>query len=140
MCGGLTNGGRGFRPGQMMAFNKKQGPAWGIWGMHKGGVYNARVEKLNSPYWAPLMKLGWRGILEVDAFWDGGHEFTLPQGPWHIGVVYNDGDEFAIITMPSVGLVAPYHHRMPLIVTDDDLWISDGKLRDFDPNIIKMVA
>ncbi len=85
------------------------------------------------------MEQGNRGIIEVEGFYDGGQLFEADE-KLHLGVVYNNLEEFAIVTVGSKGLIATVHHRMPLILTDDNLWMDKGLIKEYNIEHIKVAA
>lgn len=113
-------------PGQALSYMTRSGKTNGIWGFGHGAQYNARLESLNGP-WKHIQYNC--GIITVDSFWEKGQEFIRKDGiALHLGVIYNNKQEFAIITMPAGIIVSPFHHRMPLQVEDSEMQdFLDGK-------------
>jgi putative SOS response-associated peptidase YedK len=129
MCGRLGVSGNIVVPGTVMQFSGGKGKRVGIWGIPDYGklVHNARLESL-SRYWRRIREN--RGILLVNSFIE-------PEGPIFglktrsiisLGVVYDDHNNFAIVTEDSYGPVKLVHHRMPIVVTNRDEWIMKGGL------------
>lgn len=141
MCGRLNNYGRSFRPGAALIFSKHGKPTVGLWGFKNGEIYNARSERLLEGMWKPLMEHNNRGIIEVRGFYEGPVFFFLENfRPMHLAVIYNEQNEFAIITEPAKGLVAKVHNRMPMIVPDDNAWVIASKIAQYDASLIRMAA
>lgn len=109
--------GSGMTPGQIQAFMTKLGKASGIWGFNNGTQYNARLESLDTT-WGKYKDN--KGILTVDSFWERGKQFVRRDGKLlQIGIIYNDKPEFAVVTMNANDVVKPFHHRMPVVLTED---------------------
>lgn len=138
MCVKLKGG--KITPGEVLAFFTKLGKASGVWGFNNGSQYNVRLDSL------PTVWKKWqynRGVLSVDSFWEKDKQFVRDDnGLFKIGVLYNDNAEFAVITTDANQIVKPYHHRMPLILTDkgaeDFLDNKEPIVLSFDH--VKMVA
>jgi putative SOS response-associated peptidase YedK len=114
MCSRL---GAGFTPGKIIPFHTLKGRGSGSWGFDNGTRYNARIEGLAST-WRSLNRN--RGIITVPSFWERDKEFIRNDGsPLNLGIIYNGSGEFAVITAPANEIVKPFHHRMPLILTDE---------------------
>jgi putative SOS response-associated peptidase YedK len=113
--------GNKMSPGQIHAFMTKLGMASGTWGFNNGSQYNVRMESLGS-VWRKLQFS--RGVLIVDSFWEKDRQFVHCNGLMlKIGVLYNDRAEFSIITMDANEVVKPFHHRMPLVMTDESVQV-----------------
>lgn len=114
MCVKLKGG--KITPGEILAFFTKLGKASGVWGFNNGSQYNVRLDSL------PTVWKKWqynRGVLKVDTFWEKDAQFARKDGDlFRIGVLYNDNAEFAVITIDANQVVKPFHHRMPLILTE----------------------
>lgn len=132
MCGRLGVSGNIVVPGTVMQFSAgKRGQRIGVWGIPGANtlIHNARFESL-SGYWARLKDN--RGVLPV-------RTFIEPEGPIfglkghsviNLAVIYNEHNNFAVVTENSRGAVAGIHPRMPVIVTDNDKWVTKGELSD----------
>lgn len=103
-----------MKPGDIFAIFSSTGMLSGIWGINKGRQYNARYESLPT-----IWKDHKRGFVLANSFWEGKEEFVrINKEPFKIGVIYNDEPEFAVVTYQANEIVKPWHHRMPLILTD----------------------
>jgi len=88
------------------------------WGLFGGDTYNSRLENLKST-WKKIEQN--RGILSIESFWEGGAEFRRYSGiNFQIGVIFNSEGEFSIVTVDANPTVRPYHHRMPLCLSNSD--------------------
>lgn len=138
MCGRLGVSGKVVVPGTTMQFsigkNQRMG-IWGIPGLRMNLIYNARNDKLLT-YWSKYWPN--RGILSVDSFIEpGGHAFGYVGKPIELGLIYNEYNSFAIVTQESKGPVEKVHPRMPIIITDADLWLNEGKLGPIPAELIE---
>lgn len=136
MCGRVRKS--KMKPGASFSFITSLGVTKGTWGFNNGEGYNARSERLDT-IWKKYKK----GILTVDAFWEGGVEFIRSKNNvFSLGIVYNPKNEFAIVTCPANTLVEPYHHRMPVMLADQsiDKWLEQGVIEHMDDSeIIKII-
>ena len=119
--------------------------SWGFEESRKPGViFNTRIESAMKPTWQESM-LHRRCILPVPAFFETHREETYPspktgkpikrqyefrvpgQDVIFIGCTWRE-DTFSMVTTNANADMAPIHHRMPLIVRQEELplW--------FDPN------
>lgn len=135
MCGRLNIGGRSLRPGEYSLMIAREGHRKAKWGFNAGMQYNARLESL-EPIWYP--KKVHRGILEVNGFLEGNTQFWLKDKPeFDLAVIYNDKNEFAVITTESDPTVREVHNRMPLLIGDRDSWMRSGDIIIPNEPIIK---
>lgn len=128
MCGKLKSS--KTKPGFTFSYHTSKGMKNGVWGFNKGEQYNARYERLNG-IWREYEK----GILNVTSFWEGDMEFKrLKNQVFSLGIIYNNHDEFAVLTCPANEIVKPHHHRMPLVIADDALneWLQSGTIKQLD--------
>lgn len=112
--------------------------SWGFEESWKPGVvFNTRIESATKPTWQESM-LHRRCILPVPAFFETHHKETYPspktgkpikrqyefrvpgQGIIFIGCTWR-GDTFSMVTTDANANMAPIHHRMPLIVRQEEL-------------------
>lgn len=116
MCSRL---GAGFTPGKGMLFLTRKGVGSGSWGFRNGIQYNARFEGLATT-WRSLNQN--RGIIEMPSFWERSTQFARNDNSiMKLGIIYNKDAEFAVITVPANEVVKPFHHRMPLVLADEDV-------------------
>jgi len=114
MCVKLSGG---LRPGKIQGYSTKYGNGAGVWGFNNGSQYNVRLESINT-IWQKYKEN--RGILQVEYFMEKDKKFIHTEGKTlNLGVLYNDMGEFSVITTEVGETVKPYHHRMPLIITDE---------------------
>lgn len=127
MCGRLGVSGRIATPGTIMHFSIGKAKRMGIWGIkgHQGFVHNARIESLEG-YWRHIKDN--RGILPVNSFIEPeGPVFSLKaHGVIGIAVIYDEHNNFAVVTQNSVGIVKSIHPRMPIVITNPKDWIEQG--------------
>jgi putative SOS response-associated peptidase YedK len=109
--------GNKMTPGQVQAFLTKLGKASGVWGFGNGKQANVRMESL-STIWRKIQMN--RGILSVESFWERDKEFVRKDGKlFQLAVIFNPEYEFAVMTVPALGIVRDFHHRMPGCLVDD---------------------
>lgn len=119
------------------------------WGYERPGlgvVNNTRSENFDSPMWRDSIEHR-RYLIPVTAFyeWSGPkgntrtHRFTSPNNEWlwMAGIWEksdNLGECFSMITTSANSLMSPIHHRMPAVLTDEELNpFIDGELMKFNP-------
>lgn len=112
--------------------------SWGFEESWKPGViFNTRIESATKPTWHDSIEHR-RCIIPVPAFYETHHEETVIspktgkpikrqyefQSPdtdiMLIGCIWK-GDRFSMVTTEANADMAPIHHRMPLIVRQDEL-------------------
>lgn len=117
--------------------------SWGFQESWKPGVvFNTRIESADRPMWRDAMEHR-RCVIPVPAFFETHREETHPsprtgkpikrQYEFHtpespvilIGCIWWD-DCFSMVTTQANGCMAPIHHRMPLIVRQEELPIWFG--------------
>lgn len=126
MCGGLRIHHVKVKPGASIKYKTLAGERTGIWGLGEGlGAYNARIENLNTT-WANMS--GSRAILTVDSFEEGGATFRAVTGT-HLAGIFDVSGDFVLLTRPAQGGVKLYHHRMPVLIGDDNTWLENGDLK-----------
>jgi putative SOS response-associated peptidase YedK len=117
-------------PGQTLSGIDKSGKVinsrWGFTGPSKSFVFNTRSENIESPWWKQFKVT--RVSVPVSRFFEKDHSFR-GKNPvvWLAGIT--NGQYLSIVTVPAIGVVAKYHHRMPLALADStiDTWLS-GKM------------
>lgn len=122
MCSRLGN--KKLKPNNVFPYKSSSGTQYGLWGFNEGQVYNARAESLRT-VWKD--KHDNRGVIFVESFWEGNTRFKRKDNKlFAMAVIYNDKDEFALVTAPANDVVKKYHHRMPLLLADDQVehWLS----------------
>jgi putative SOS response-associated peptidase YedK len=113
MCGKVEKKSRKISPGSSIFFTTEEHTIMGTWGVNNGSLYNARSEKRETT-WKKFNKC----IVEVDAFYEGGKKFTSSSGKFYLAGLYNAKEEVVLLTQPANDAVKPYHHRMPVIITN----------------------
>ncbi len=120
------------------------------WGYERAGlgvVNNTRSENLDSPMWRESVNRR-RCLIPVTAFyeWSGPrgnkrtHRFSSPADEWlWMAGIWEEADDlgacFSMITTSANALMAPIHHRMPAVLTGEQLNpFLDGDLREFNPS------
>ena len=125
-------------------------PASMIWGFPKwdgkGVIFNARAETANEK---PMFKnalMRHRVAIPTSGFYEwraeGGRTktkylFTHPAKDilWLAGIFSGFGNEnrFTILTTSANDSMAPYHHRMPVLLEEDEIgeWINGKDIRPF---------
>lgn len=117
--------------------------SWGFQEPWKPGVvFNTRIESADRPMWRDAMEHR-RCVIPVPAFFETHreethpsprtgkpikrqYEFRTPESPVIlIGCIWRD-DCFSMVTTQANGCMAPIHHRMPLIVRQEELPIWFG--------------
>jgi putative SOS response-associated peptidase YedK len=127
-------------PGQVFAFLTMLGKASASWGFRNGKQYNVRMDSIPT-VWKKYQYN--RGVLSVDSFWEKEKQFVSQSGNLlKLAVLYNEDNEFAVITTDATPIVKPYHHRMPFLLTDKG---AEDFLNNQDPielgfDQIKLVA
>lgn len=137
MCGKVTT--KSSTPGSIIRFwTNRQDVVEGKWGFNNGQTYNARYERLDG-IWRKHSK----GLLLLDSFWEGNQQFYKKDGGlFRVGIIYNPKNEFAILTRPANEIVKPYHHRMPLIFTDESVnaWLTQGEINQLDESNYRLAS
>lgn len=113
-------------------------PKSGVFGFNKGIVTNVRFETHDSKWREYAFN---RGYIEIMGFHEKGYDFyAKDQRSLFVPLLYNDRDEFSILTEDSEGPVAFIHHRMPIILRDNmiacDKWLKEGKILHLDPYLL----
>lgn len=134
-CADIPRLGKGSLRPQMLS--------WGFEESWKPGVvFNTRIESASKPTWRDSMEHR-RCVIPVPAFFETSdtetvtspktgrpikrqYEFRVPgQDVILIGCTWK-GDKFSMVTTEANADMAPIHHRMPLIVRQEELplWLS----------------
>lgn len=128
MCGLAKRAGRNLTPGSVLPVSTTTGKIDLTWGFNSGRVFNVRVESLYTTWHKMVAN---KCIMEVDSFVERHTEFAS-NGIIKLGGIFNpESKEFAIITVDADPLVRQYHHRMPLIIDDDNYFLNTER---FDLN------
>ncbi len=133
--------------------------SWGFEESWKPGVvFNTRIESATKPTWQESM-LHRRCILPVPAFFETHREETYPspktgkpikrqyefcipdQSILFIGCIWRE-DTFSMVTTNANADIAPIHHRMPLIVRQEELplWFGPNYQQLADRSKIRLEA
>ena len=133
--------------------------SWGFEESWKPGVvFNTRIESADKPTWRDSMEHR-RCVLPVPAFFESSqsetfpspktgkpikrqYEFRVPgQDIILIGCTWR-GDAFSMVTTEANADMAPIHHRMPLIVKQEELplWLGRDYMQLADRSSIKLDA
>lgn len=133
--------------------------SWGFEESWKPGVvFNTRIESADKPTWRDSMEHR-RCVLPVPAFFESSQSETFPspktgkpikrQYEFHvpgqdvilIGCTWR-GDAFSMVTTEANADMAPIHHRMPLIVKQEELplWLGRDYMQLADRSSIKLDA
>lgn len=133
--------------------------SWGFEESWKPGVvFNTRIESATKPTWQESM-LHRRCILPVPAFFETHREETYPssktgkpikrqyefripgQSILFIGCIWREGT-FSMVTTEANTDMAPIHHRMPLIVRQEELplWFGPNYQQLADRSDIRLEA
>lgn len=128
MCGHAKFGKKVYEPGMVLPIRTQYGETEALWGLSGGRIYNARAETVYET-WARLSNPAHRCILQVSQFQEGNAIFRMPHSTLLLGGIYDDENKaFAVLTVPSTKQIAPFHHRMPVIVNGHE---QDFLLRNF---------
>lgn len=133
--------------------------SWGFEESWKPGVvFNTRIESADKPTWRDSMEHR-RCVLPVPTFYESSqsetfpspktgkpikrqYEFRVPgQDVILIGCTWR-GDAFSMVTTEANADMAPIHHRMPLIVRQEELplWLGPDYMRLADRSMIRLEA
>ncbi len=133
--------------------------SWGFDEPWKSGVvFNARIESALKPIWRDSMEHR-RCVVAVSAFFETSrsetypspktgkpvkrqYEFRVPgQDVVLIGCVWRGG-AFSMVTTEANADMAPIHHRMPLVVRQEELplWLGPDYRRLADRSSIRLAA
>lgn len=144
-----------FTPGSLGV----QELSWGFEESWKPGVvFNTRIESATKPTWQESM-LHRRCVLPVPAFFETHreesypspktgkpikrqYEFRIPgQSILFIGCIWRE-DTFSMVTTDANADMAPIHHRMPLIVRQEELplWFGPDYQQLADRSEIRLEA
>lgn len=131
--------------------------SWGFEESWKPGVvFNTRIESALKPTWRDSMAHR-RCVVPVPAFFETSqsetypspktgkpikrqYEFRIPgQGVILIGCIWR-GNAFSMVTTEANASMAPVHHRMPLIVRQEELplWFGPDYQRLADRSSVKL--
>jgi len=120
---------------------------WGFERPRLGTINNSREDKLAGPMWSAAYRER-RCLIPASAFyeWSGPqgrkttHRFTRPDQGWlWIAGIWEESLEhgpcYSMITTGANAVMAPIHHRMPAVLTDDQLApYLDGGIATFAPS------
>jgi len=116
---------------QTLVLTDELKPAIMTWGIPKfnakGRVINARIEGVDHSLFFKHHLQQRRVIVQADAFyeWDKDKHRHLIKDqrskPLYMAGLYDEAQNFAIITTESQGLFAQFHHRVPLLLNHDDI-------------------
>ena len=133
--------------------------AWGFEESWKQGiVFNTRIESATKPTWRDSMEHR-RCVIPVTSFYETHrdetvtsqrtgkpikrqYEFRVPgEGVILIGCTWK-GDRFSMVTTDANADMAPIHHRMPLIVRQQELplWLGPDYAKLSDRSSIRLEA
>lgn len=133
--------------------------SWGFEESWKPGVvFNTRIESAAKPTWRDSMEHR-RCIIPVPAFYEAHQSETIPsprtgkpvkrhyefrvpdQSVILIGCIRR-GESFSMVTTEANAYMAPIHHRMPLIVRQEELpiWLGSDYMDLADRSSIKLEA
>lgn len=133
--------------------------SWGFEESWKPGVvFNTRIESADKPTWRDSMEHR-RCVLPAPAFFEFSQSETLPspktgkpikrqyefrvpgQDVILIGCTWR-GDAFSMVTTEANADMVPIHHRMPLIVRQEELplWLGPDYMRLADRSMIRLEA
>lgn len=133
--------------------------SWGFQGSWKPGVvFNTRIESACKPTWRDSMEHR-RCVIPVPTFFETNqnetfpsprtgkpikrqYEFRIPgQDVILIGCTWK-GDAFSMVTTEANADMAPIHHRMPLIVRQEELplWLGPDYMQIADRSCIRLEA
>lgn len=116
----------------LIGLNQKIYARFAHWGLfHK--IINARQESLDTK---PIFKNDFkhhRALVPVSGFyeWDKNKQrycFIDAKEPLlYLAAIYNEQQEFTIITKDAINPIKPIHHRMPVIIRPDQIsqWFFD---------------
>lgn len=131
--------------------------SWGFVESWKPGVvFNTRIESAVKPMWRDSMEHR-RCVLPVTSFFETSREETYPspktgrpikrqyefcvpgQSVIFIGCVWR-GDAFSMVTTEANEDMAPIHHRMPVVVRQEELplWLGPGYQQLADRSSIRL--
>lgn len=114
------------------------GSKLGLFGFNRGIYYNAQSENMYTKWRNYSYN---RGYLEIVGFYEKGYEFSLKDDePMFVAILFNEKNEFCLLTENSEGPVAEVHNRMPVIIGNDpllrDKWLKEGKIIHLNPNLL----
>lgn len=145
----------GFAPGSLEARNL----AWGFEESWKPGVvFNTRIESAAKPTWRESMEHR-RCVIPVTSFFETHESEKVPsprtgrpvKRPYRfevpgesivlIGGIWRDG-RFSMVTTEASAAMAPIHHRMPLVLRQEELplWLGPDYARLADRSAIPLNA
>lgn len=121
-------------------------------------VFNTRIESAMKPTWRESMERR-RCVVSVPSFFESSqsetypspktgkpikrqYEFRVPgQEVVLIGCIWRD-DAFSMVTTEANASMAPFHHRMPLVVRQEELslWLGPDYRRLADRSSIRLEA
>ncbi len=135
MCGRVNIGNHQYAHYSRFKHNTRTGLVEGTWGI--GDAYNARLENI-SRTWRELQNN--RGIFVVDGFYEKNEYIhATNKTPLYLATLYNDRNDFVVVTRDSQHSIEFIHHRMPLLVPIDNpnQWINEGipNLSDYELSI-----
>ncbi len=113
-------------------------------------TFNARADTLlTKPLWKQSYQAGRFCVIPAEGFYEWREERGLKQpyfffrkdnelmqfaGLWNFSEVQNEKVySFTIITTDANEISKPYHHRMPVILTDPETWLKAGDISLLKP-------
>lgn len=97
------------------------------WGLEKKSlIINARLETINEKSSFKNMR---RCLILASGFYEKGLSFFTQEEPLYLAGLCDD-KRFVIITTVANDSMSPYHHRMPLIIEENnrDNWLKQGQI------------
>lgn len=132
MCSRIKVMGAFRNPGMLLQYNTLTGLQLGKWGFLSGQIYNVRKNKLSTT-WNGFQ----RGVIQIDCFLESKSMFSFDNDQESIAIIYNPKKEFAIVTTDADEVVSTVHHRMPLILGNNEEWMRSGFIIPYTGNIFQ---
>lgn len=133
MCANAKIGNQTVKPGLFMPIYTRYGTDLKHWGM--GDVHNSRIESL---------KTTWRNYdriyCKLTEFYESDVLFKV-EDLKHIPIAgMFDGVNFTLMTRSALGIVLPYHKRMPVILAEPEEFLISGRIIEIDYNRLRYAA
>ena len=129
MCSNAKIGSQTVYPGTSMIVHTARGTDMYTWRREQA---NARIESMGK-YWTKESNI----YVPLEGFFERGQLFLVEtMRLFHVAALARNR-EFSIITRDAVDPVSSYHHRMPVILKDPELFAKTGVIKEIDYQLLK---
>lgn len=133
MCNNAAIGRQTVRPGDLIPVYSKAGSRLANWGI--GRAHNSRVESFLKT-WRNYDRI----YCKLTEFYESDVLFRV-EDLKHIPIAgMFDGVNFTLMTRSALGIVLPYHKRMPVILAEPEEFLISGRIIEIDYNRLRYAA